>query len=196
MKTNEIFGIGNVNCRVVLRIRSVFDSSVRSLKHAALPLLAVGVLMIVMGCAIGPKKALHGLEFDAVFNMTDIEIIDYKYGDGPAFPIRTRCRPKVTPTDKCAQSESANLLTEIGETLYVKWKIKSTGEILDDTIIMKKVLPDDINGMKLFFYIKQRQLYLFLDTRLPKPKGWPEYEVMGYQYYKNYQLYPTSNLTK
>jgi hypothetical protein len=156
-----------------------------------------GLLLItgIQACAVTTVPEWHSFEFDAVFEMNDIEIVDFRYGNGPAFPIRTRCMPVSEREDKCLQGTSANLLTEIGETLWVKWKIKSSGLVFEDTIEIKKLLPKSINGMTIFFIIRDKQLSLYLNTFQPRPPVWPVYPGVR-KSGKIYQLYPTSNLDK
>jgi hypothetical protein len=160
-------------------------------------LLACSLFLLTMyGCAVGPKKALHSFSFDARFHMNDIEVVDFRYGSGPKFPIRTRCMPIPEDGGKCLQRVSANLLEELAETLWVKWKIVSTGEIVEDTIVLAKWLPLKMDGATLFFIIRGRQLTLYVDTEEPRPKGFPNYEGVRNQYTKVYKIYPESDLGK
>jgi hypothetical protein len=156
-----------------------------------------GLLLFIgmQGCAVTTVPEWHSFEFDAVFEMNDIEIIDFRYGNGPAFPARTRCRPVSERDNKCLQGTSANLLTEIGETLWVKWKVKSSGLVYEDTIEIKKLLPKSIKGMTIFFVIRDKQLSLYLNTMQPRPLDWPVYQAVR-KAGKIYQIYPTSNLDK
>jgi hypothetical protein len=148
------------------------------------------------GCAVGPKKALHGFSYDAVFEMENVEIVDLRYGSGPSFPPRTRCVPVREDGAKCIQRMAATLLPEVAETLWVKWKLKSSGEVFEDTISLTKWHPYISDGMNIFFVIREKQLSLYLDTRQPRPAGWPRYPNVRQDYFKVYQLYPTSNLDK
>jgi hypothetical protein len=68
--------------------RPIFRSKSFSLLLASFLFLAV-----TYGYAVEPKKALHNFYFNTVFHMNDIEVVDFRYGSGPKFPIRTRCVP-------------------------------------------------------------------------------------------------------
>jgi hypothetical protein len=165
-------------------------------KSFSLLLASFLFLVVTYGCAVGPKKALHSFSFDAVFHMNDIEVVDFRYGSGPAFPIRTRCMPDTMRGGKCLQGTTASLLTEVADTLWVKWKIISTGEIVEDTIVLAKWLPVKMDGATIFFIIRGRQLTLYVDTEEPRPKGFPVYEGVRNQYTKVYKIYPESDLGK
>jgi len=51
-----------------------------------------------------------------------------------------------------------------GDSLYVKWRIKSTSEVYDDTVDLKSRLPEDIANNRIHFIIKGSQLYVYLIT--------------------------------
>ena len=48
-----------------------------------------------------------------------------------------------------------------GEHLYVKWRIKGTGEVLEDRVDLTKRLPADINDYEIHFAVYGKQLYVY-----------------------------------
>jgi hypothetical protein len=46
----------------------------------------------------------------------------------------------------------------IGEFLYVKWRIKATGEVLEDRVDLHPVLPWNMGHHTVTFVIEGRQL--------------------------------------
>ncbi len=58
----------------------------------------------------------------------------------------------------------------VGESLYVKWRNKNTGQIYEDTVDLKKLLPRNIENHRIYFIVKDKQLFVYLITpnkRLP-----------------------------
>ncbi len=122
-------------------------------------------------CATGPKLVFHSFEFDARWDSPDVEILDYRYG--------TAKHPGVRPADymlksgKVSQAAGVGGYLQRGDDLYVKWRIKSTGEVYEDTVDLKSRLPDDITHHRIHFIVQGAQLYVYLIS--PKRKdGCPD----------------------
>lgn len=49
-----------------------------------------------------------------------------------------------------------------GDFLYVKWRLKQTGEVYEDTVDLKSRLPADITDHRIHFVIRGPQLYVYL----------------------------------
>lgn len=60
-----------------------------------------------------------------------------------------------------------------GDTLYVKWRIKASGAVHEDTVDLRKRMPSDITDHRIHFVVKGPQLYVYLISPQPNPKGWP-----------------------
>jgi hypothetical protein len=61
----------------------------------------------------------------------------------------------------------------LGDDLYVKWRIKSTGEIYEDTVDLRNRLPEDMHRQRIRFVVWGPQLYVYLIS--PKRKdGCPD----------------------
>ena len=61
--------------------------------------------------------------------------------------------------------------------LFVKWRIKATGEVLEDTVDLKRRLPRDFSRHTVHFTVDDRQLYVYLigwDNK--KPQNCPSQE--------------------
>jgi len=147
-------------------------SILRLLLLGAFGLLLCLCVSIQTACAINNKKTvLHSFEFDARWDSPDIEILDYRYGEAR--------HPGVRPADhqirngEVPQASGAGGYLQRGDDLYVKWSIKSTGEVHEDTVDLKSKLPDDITGHRIRFIVQGSQLYVYLV--LPKRKdGCPD----------------------
>ncbi len=84
----------------------------------------------------------------------------------------------------------------LGDTLFVKWRIKATGEVLEDTVNLKSRLPRDITDHKIYFVIQGRQLFVYLVSSVLRPKDFPITGPKKFQFYKVYAIYPISTLDK
>lgn len=137
------------------------------------PLGSIGVplrwlLYTVLGCAAllqascstGPRLVWHSFEFDARWESPGIEILDYRYG--------TSKQPGARPSEyerkqnKVAQQVGINGAMLRGDELYVKWKVKSTGKVYEDTVNLKNRLPDNITFDNIHFIIHGSKLYVYL----------------------------------
>lgn len=121
-------------------------------------------------CAAGPRVVDHAFRFDARWDSPDAEVLDFRYGDSKL--------PGVRPPEwalkegSIGQATGVNGPMLIGDSLYVKWRIKSTGEVYQDTVNLRSRLPADIKDHTIYFIIKGAQLYVYLispDKLNPNP---------------------------
>jgi hypothetical protein len=79
-----------------------------------------------------------------------------------------------------------------GDFLYVKWRIRSTGQVYEDRVDLTHRLPADIADHRITFFMKGPQLYVYLIS--PKtdrrPASWPKGPIEMYDHLKEYQIYP------
>ena len=157
--------------------------------------IMIGMMLTLSACATGPKLVDHAFEFDVRTDSPDIEILDYRYS--------TR-----TPADwmrklgKTPQSDGINGFFPRGDDLFVKWKIKTTGEVFEQTVDLKNI---DVTKQRINFVIEGPQLYVLLISRDPIRGYLPEEEVekyradantprkkalIGYMRHKVVQIYP------
>lgn len=86
----------------------------------------------------------------------------------------------------------------VGDFLYVKWRIKETGVLLEKRVDLRDRLPKDMTDQMLCFYIMGEHLYIYVITpewpaKKPGPMGPPMPNVhlpltLGHAYQI---LYPT-----
>jgi len=77
-----------------------------------------------------------------------------------------------------------------GDFLYVKWRIKSTGQVYEDTVDLRRRLPADITDHRIHFIVKGPQLYVYLITPERRPPDMPPNGPRPYQYLKTITIYP------
>lgn len=128
------------------------------------------VVAIQTACATGPRLVNHSFQFDPVWDSPGIEVLDYRYGQSKN-PVARGC---LTPScDKSRQGGSTSGTMLVGDDLYVKWRIKSTGEVYEDTVDLKSRLPDNIANHRINVIVDGSQLYVYLIV--PKRKdGCPD----------------------
>ncbi|MEZ5647230.1 MAG: hypothetical protein R3E99_19095 [Burkholderiaceae bacterium] len=121
-------------------------------------LLALGLA----GCAAGPRLVPHGFNFDGWYDgwAEEVDLLEYAYGDAYE-PVRG----KVRDGKRSAGGQSGVFGSmPVGEFLYVKWRIKATGEVLEDKVDLRDRLPRDMSDHELTFLIDGRQLYAYIVT--------------------------------
>lgn len=111
---------------------------------------------LASACAIAAETVDHAFSFDARRDSPDIEVLDYRYG------VRKPGYWMYSSGQKMPQNDNINGWFPRGDSLYVKWRIRSSGEIFEDTVDLRSRLPADITGQRIHFVIKGSQLYVYL----------------------------------
>jgi hypothetical protein len=83
-----------------------------------------------------------------------------------------------------------------GEFLYVKWRLKQSGQVYEDKVDLKNHFPADITDFNVHFFIRGPQLYIYLISPEKRPLSWPIGPLREYQSLKQYQIYPYPENTK
>ena len=52
----------------------------------------------------------------------------------------------------------------LGDFLYVKWRVKATGEVFEERVDLRDRLPRDMTDHELTFVIDDKKLYVFVVT--------------------------------
>lgn len=144
--------------------------------------------LALSGCASSTQLVDHAFSFDARVDSPNTLILDYHYGNAQL--------PAARPSDEDVKSgivrQSAGIsgLFSRADTLYVKWRIKATGAVHEDTVDLRRRLPANIKDHRIHFVVKEAQLYVYLISPKPNPPGWPTYDPPGYTHKKTYVIYP------
>jgi hypothetical protein len=169
--------------------------------HTSLKCLLVSIFLFSLtACAAagGGTMVMHSFSFDAQRDSPDVEVLDYQYGGSGVFGTHADkeriALGQIFPADNIAG------VMPRGEFLYVKWRIKESGQIYEDKVDLRPRLPADIEGLNIHFVIRGRQLYVFLtwpwdgkpwekepvqNRYVPVPGG-----VKRFQGSKQVQIYP------
>ena len=78
----------------------------------------------------------------------------------------------------------------VGDFLYVKWRIKDTGLVYEETVDLRQRLPRNIKDHTVYFDIKGAQLYVYLISPERRPPDMPPNGPHMYDYRKIFTIYP------
>lgn len=144
-------------------------------------------LFALPACATGPQVVDHAFGFDVRLDTPPVTLLDYAYGDQYRM---TRAEPHLVKEGQIEQQAGVDGAMPRGEFLYVKWRLKATGEVFEDRVDLKKRLPPDIARHKIYFAIRERVLYVFLVSPNLRPKGSVEGPLRIYSHREVEQIYP------
>ena len=159
-------------------------------------LLLAGCLLALLGlsqlsaCASSSGDQFHSFHFDVRTENPDIEVLDYRYGEVRIGP--TQADRSSVERGLVRQQAGVTGYIPRGETLYVKWRIRATGEVREETVDLKNRLPRDISNQVITFNFKQGNLYVYLVSREVLPVGQKSDGPRLYDIYKVYTIYPDS----
>lgn len=153
----------------------------------------VGLLALCTGlwaCAgAGPRQPDHSFSYDGWFDgwAKQVDLLEYRYGNNERMTSST-----VNPgSTSIGYQSSVSGSMPIGEFLYVKWRIKATGEVLQDRVDLRPLLPWNMGKHTVTFVIDGRQLYVYLVTNQSKPyKSSPILKTYLSEYDVTYEIYP------
>ena len=182
-----------------------FFYSFKILRRAVAAPALLALTVLITGCATptgaafngeetvsagGPVLIDHAFGFDARVDSPNVLILNYRYGTSK-MPF-TSGDSDIKEFGKSAQAGSIDGGMPIGDTLYVKWQLKETGEVLEDTVDLKPLLPRSMHRKRIYFAAQGKQLHVFLtDLTTPKPSGTPIVGPFRVQPHLTVQIYPT-----
>ena len=149
------------------------SSRLKTLNKASKYFLLVSALLLTACAAPQPtdhRLVNHAFGFDARLDSKDTEILAYQYGVG--YTPQTR-EPFWRDQPISSQFSNTNGVMPLGETLYVKWRTRSTTEVFEDLLDLKSRLPADMNGQRIYFVVQEKQLLVYRIEAVPRPSDWP-----------------------
>lgn len=146
------------------------------------------LVALLAACAVGPGLVDHSFGFDAVADSPGIAVLDYRYGTSAAPGARM---PQWIKRDVgFSASASTNGPMPVGDRLYVKWRLLSSGEVLEDTVDLAGRLPQDMERHTVYFVVRQRQLHVYLVSPDQRPSGYPVVGPEKFRGFKVSAIYP------
>ena len=127
--------------------------------------LLVVAMLALMGCATNAEVVDHAFSFDMRYDGQDAEVLDYRYGASKQ-PVRA---PEAAVSEgKPMYQTNVHGPMLRGDSLYVKWRDKATGQVYEDTVDLRRRLPADLTAKRIHFMTKGSQLYVYLISSGPK----------------------------
>lgn len=163
-------------------------ATISSLRIAARWLLVLCAWCVFAVGAAAAEVVDHAFSFDAILDSPDIEIVDYRYGDSDAPMARNPAY--LLDQGQSLQSTNINGAMRVGASLFVKWRIKGTGEVHKDTVDLSRRLPADITDHRLHFIVRGSRLYIYLISPQRRPPEMPPVGPRAYRYLKAITIYP------
>jgi hypothetical protein len=166
-------------------------------------LFLVAVFIALSGCANGPdfsassKLVAHAFSYDGRSDeprwANQVDLLEYSYGDKYHMVRDTVKYGK----ESVSYSSNVNGSMPVGEFLFVKWRIKATGEEIEDKVDLRNRLPDNMFNHRITFVIDGNQLYVYLVTPLPKKTdSSPILKTTKSRYNVTYEIYPNNTYKK
>jgi len=132
----------------------------------------------------------HSFGFDMRRDNQDAVVLDYRYGESK-LPVRAPAEAVKRGEVFYFNGVTGPMLR--GDSLYVKWKIKSTGQVFEDTVDLRKRLPKDITDHRVYFMVKGPQLYVYLVSPTRRPPDVPPNGPETYRSRIVTTIYPDRN---
>lgn len=151
-------------------------------------LITALVAVTLAACASTPELVRHGFGFDFISDSPEAELLDYRYGESKNPAARNSAVWHSQGKSKQQLLTAGEML--VGNELYVKWRLKSTGEVFEETVDLKSRLPTDIKGSRIYFMVRGSQLYVYLITAQPRTKDEPPNGPSTWSSRRTLTIYP------
>ncbi|WP_288791491.1 hypothetical protein [uncultured Chitinibacter sp.] len=163
-------------------------NKISNLKVALLFFFLMILMVSISACAnLGAKTSEHGFEFDVRRDSgKDIELLEFKYGNS-----KIHSNSGVASEGRPLYSRSTYGDMLVGGFLYVRWRYIPSNEVIEKTISLHDLIPNDITGKKIYFVIKDRDIIVYLIHSEPRGYGQQENGPSLYWQRKVETIYPS-----
>jgi hypothetical protein len=154
-------------------------------------LLATTLLSSCAQNQAGPtvKYANHTFAFDARNDSPNEEVLAYRYGAGKGVGLSSDTGIRQFGTSPQVTGISGGI--PVGDTLYVKWRNRSTNEVYEETVDLRLLLPSDMYDVRIYFVVRGVSLIVYLtDLKQRRPDDSPIVGQFRTQMYITRQIYP------
>ena len=154
--------------------------------------------LVLVACAASSSQPWHSFSFDGRFDKwaDQVDLLAYSYGDKYNMVRNSIDQPRSPAYEGLRQLPPATGINgpmPVGDFLYVKWRVKATGEVIEDKVDLRNLLPQNMFDHGLTFVIDGRQLYVYLVT--PKFKKYgdpPQLKTYLSNHHVTYEIYPNN----
>jgi hypothetical protein len=168
----------------------------QNLSKKLINLILLAVVIAVSGCASSPKYVPHAFSHNGWYDdpvwAKQVDLLAYSYGD-QYHMVRREVK---SGEQTLGYSSGVNGSMPVGEFLYVKWRIKETGEVIEDKVDLRNRLPNNMFDHRITFVIDGKQLYIYLVTETAKPKDAPVLKTSWSRNNLTYEIYPNRTYKK
>jgi hypothetical protein len=162
-------------------------------------LAAVVLGLVLAACATGPKLVNHSFSFSGRDDgwMNSVDLLAYSYGDQYSRVQNDIENPRsgvFAGKDRLPSSDGVHGPMPVGEFLFVKWRVKATGEVMEERVNLRDRLPKNMTNHEITFVIDGRQLHVFVVTPERK-KAYGEPPVLmtwRSNFAKTYEIFPSA----
>ena len=130
--------------------------------------LLLALASVLSACSSGARLVDHAFSFDLFSDSPGVELLAYRYGDSN---LPVSWMPGLNEESRAPQQTNVYGPMRQGKSLYVKWRVKTTGEIYEENVDLRHRLPDDITNHRIYFSIKGPQLFVYLIPPKKQPDG-------------------------
>ena len=150
---------------------------------------------LLVACAaqqpVGPRLVDHAFSFDTQRDSEDSKVLAFKYGVGGTPQIEA---PFWKDQKDVRQFTNINGVMPLGDTLYVKWRNRSSNEVFEDLVNLKPLLPSDMSRQRIYFVVQGKKLFVYLsDLTREKTPNEPVVGPFKVQLHPTRQIYPATN---
>ena len=152
---------------------------------------AVLMISLLTSCTSLSGPQLHSFQFDAIADSSDILILAFKYGDLRASQAgEDEAFAAKSGMAHVRQGSGIGGFMPRGDFLFVKWRIKSTGQILEDRVDLRDRLPADITHHTIYFVVQKDELVVYLISPEFRAPSDPRTGPTVHKYHKSTIIYP------
>jgi hypothetical protein len=148
--------------------------------------LASGLLTAcaLEACSAGSDVVFHSFEFDALRDSPGIQILDHRYGSSKF--------PGARNVESDQPQQRAGITGEMTrpDSLYVKWRVVAENKVYEDTVDLRKRLPQSITDCTILFVVRGAQLYVYLVLPERRPAVFPPNGPRRFEDRKVTTIYP------
>lgn len=122
---------------------------------------------------------------------TQATLLAYSYGDKEPM-----LRRQASDETGLACAGTVYMPTPTAEFLYVKWRLKATGEVIEERVDLRGRLPQDMREQEVTFVIDGQRLYVYLvtPTRITQDLPNAPKKTWRSRYRVAYEIYPANEL--
>jgi hypothetical protein len=161
-------------------------------------LAAFTVAVSLVACASTPKLVPHAFSFNGLNDKwaESVDLLAYAYGDSDSMVRNDIDNPRSSVyanKSTLPPGTGVNGAMPVGDFLFVKWRIKASGEVLEKRVELGDRLPKDMTDHELTFVIDGKQLYVYVITPTSQ-KPWgkdPVNRSWRSAFRVTYEIYPT-----